>query len=198
MSKMMIMDGKGNGSKCHVGDDNKLRTSAVTRSRFSHAAESDEGGFVTNSGFVALTTTGSFNAMYYIKCVSDTHHIHIEQIRTCSTNTGHHQWKVIKNPTTGTIISDASAGLGSNSTFSSTNTIGKYATVYKASGDAKTLTNGEAIDNWTNKGEMHSTINVDGAYILKKGDSLGLECKPSTAGDACCHLFIFIEKVDHD
>src|SRR6056300_1099407 len=138
----IIEDGTGSGKKASVNANNRLDTFSITETRVADISNRDGRLFILTSDFVALTTTGSFNGMIYLKNTSTDRDMYIDRVRICGTGTSMNamQCRFVKNPTTGTLISDANAGisvasiLGSNEEFTGIN--------YAASGDGKTVTDG--------------------------------------------------------
>lgn len=188
MSELKIKDGTGSGRTAGVNEANRLETEAITITELENRSETEEGAYYLASDFIALTTTASFNGVLYFKNTLE-QEIHIAYIRTCGDMV--QEWKLIKNPTTGTLISDANAGLSNNINFSSNKTL--TADVYSASGDGKTITNGSQIAQLIND-VGHSNTPLEGALILKNGDSVALTCKPAAAGDVCATVLVYIEE----
>ena len=183
-----LKDGTGSGRLAKVNFDNRLEVEAIVFTGLEHISEHQEESFYLASDFVALTTTASFNAIFYVKN-NENKDLHLYNIRSCG-EMGQ-QWKMIKNPTAGTLVSDANAGDNNNINFKSTNVL--EADVYGASGDGKTITDGTQITQWIN-GTGHSTQEVLGAIILAKGDSIALTCKPATAGTVCVNMLVYLEE----
>src|SRR6056300_1234810 len=138
----IIEDGTGTGNKAKVNEQNRVETFSIIESRIADISNRDGKSYILTSDFVALTTTGSFNGMLYLKNTSTERDLYIDRVRVCGTGTSMNamQCRFVKNPTTGTLISDANAGisvasiLGSNEEFTGIN--------YAASGDGKTVTDG--------------------------------------------------------
>lgn len=183
-----IQDGKGSGREAGVTDEGQLEVEAITIPEIAHVSAEHERAWIIATGFVALTTTGSFNGLIYVKNTS-TRPLHIESIRTCSTGSGYTQVKVIKNPTTGTLISEANAAIVTNANLSSTADFGGLG--YTAAGDAKTVTDGSDTTQFTNMSPGHSVQHYQGAVVLGQGDSCALVAKPSAAGDVCSEIVCY-------
>ena len=135
---MFLEDGKGTGYKAQVTEEQRLSVDSIVTSHLAHESQDDGEAFIFASGFISLTTTGAFNGLLYIKCTTSESHFHVSKIRTCSSATGFMQLKIIKNPTTGTLISDANAATTSTLNFGSSKSTSGRADVYSASGDGKT------------------------------------------------------------
>ncbi len=140
---------------------------------------SEEGvAFWLATGFIALSTTGSFNAVFYLKNTSETKNIHIGKLRTCSNQIC--EWKMAHTITAGTLLTDATAALQMNLNVGATTPL--TANVYKGA-DAKTMT-GTEVPTWINN-VGHSQPDFEGSLILKPTSSIGFSVKPAAAGDVC-------------
>jgi hypothetical protein len=187
---MEILDGTGKGYSAKVTNDNRLETFSITEQRVADISLNTGKGFLIASDFVSLTTTASFNGILYIKNTSDLN-LFIDKIRTCSAATGSVQCRLIKNPTTGTLISDANAADKLSSNLGSSEIFGGDA--FAASGDAKTVTDGDNLTQFINRSPGHSIQDYAGSVILQKGNSLAITCKPSASTDLCIEVQCWFE-----
>lgn len=184
---MIITSGTGNEYSAGVNPNNRLETFSIVEDRMADISNRTGESFVLATDFVSLTTTGSFNGLIYVKNNNDKT-LYIQRIRTCSTATGSVQCILISNPTAGTLISDAnlsdqrSANMGSNEVFSN------FGLSYAASGDGKTVTDGDQFSNFINRSPGHSIQEYNGAIILPKGSSIALSAKPSVATTVCVEI----------
>jgi len=138
--------------------------------------------FWTASGFISLTTTGSFSGIYYLKNTHATDFFSVEFLRTC--NLAAAQWQLYRNPTTGTLISAGTTVTPGNANYAD----GTILTGTVLGGaDAQTVTDGAIIAQWIN-GAGHSVQEFKGSLILGPGNSLALTCKPTVATTACVTL----------
>lgn len=183
-----IEDGKGSGRQAAVNSNNKLESQAITIPEIAFLSAEKEQAWIIATGFVALTTTGSFNGLVYLKNTS-TKPLHIETVRSCSDNSGSSQVKIIKNPTTGTLISDANDAVITNANLTSTAEFGGIG--YTASGDGKTITDGTDTTQFINNSPGHSIQQYQGAVVIGQGDSFALVVKPSAAGNVCCEIVCY-------
>lgn len=189
----IIEDGTGSGKKASVNADNRLDTFSVVESRISDISNRDGRSFILTSDFVALTTTGSFNGMIYLKNTSTDRDMFIDRVRICGTGTSMNamQCRFVKNPTTGTLISDANDGisvaanLGSNEDFTGIN--------YAASGDGKTVTDGIQFSQFTIHLPGHTIQEYNGAIIIPGGSAMAIEVKPGAATTACIEVQCWFE-----
>jgi hypothetical protein len=189
----IIEDGTGSGKKAKVNAENRVETFSVIESRISDISNREGKSFILTSDFVALTTTGSFNGMIYIKNTDTSQDLYIDRVRICGTGTSMNamQCRFVKNPTTGTLISDANDGisvaanLGSNEEFAGTN--------YAASGDGKTITDGLQFSQFTIHLPGHTIQEYNGAIIIPGGSSMAIEVKPGAATTACIEVQCWFE-----
>lgn len=161
-----IGDGRGRGNEAGVNDNNKLETQAITIPEIAFLSAEKERAWVIATGFVSLTTTGAFNGLIYVKNTS-TLPLHIETIRSCSNHSGSMQVKLIKNPTTGTLISDANSALVTNANLTSTANFSGVG--YGASGDGKTITDGDDATQFINGSPGHSIQQYQGGCSSRSG-----------------------------
>lgn len=188
-----IEDGTGKGYRAKVDANNRIETFSITESRLADISLRDGESYIITSDFVSLTTTGSFSGMLYIKNTDTDKNLFIDKVRVCGTGTsmGALQCKFYKQPTAGTLISDANAGivipanLGSNNTFSGT--------VYAASADGKTVTDGTQFSQFTIHLPGHTIQEYDGALILPGGFALAIAVQPSYATTACIEVQCWFE-----
>lgn len=188
-----IKDGRGTGSRARVDSNGRVESFSITENRIADISKRVGESFILTSDFISLTTTASFSGMMYIKNTDPDKLLFIDRIRVCGTGSmmGSLQAKIYKNPTTGTLISDANAGitvpsnLGSNVDFSGTN--------YVASGDGKTITNGTQFSQFTIHLPGHTIQDYQGNLIIPGGSSMAIACKPSYATEACIEIQCWFE-----
>jgi hypothetical protein len=131
--------------------------------------------------------------MIYLKNTSTDRDMYIDRVRICGTGTSMNamQCRFVKNPTTGTLISDANDGisvasnLGSNEEFTGIN--------YAASGDGKTVTDGTQFSQFTIHLPGHTIQDYNGAIIIPGGSSMAIEVKPGAATTACIEVQCWFE-----
>ena len=189
-----IRDGAGGEKRARVDNNNRLETFSITESRMADISLRDGTSYIITSDFVSLTTTGSFTGMLYIKNTDSSKNLFIDKVRICGTGTSMNslQTKFYKNPTTGTLISDANNGivvpsnLGSNETFPGL--------VYAASADGKTVTDGTQFSQFTIHLPGHSIQEYDGALIVPGGSSIAIAVQPGVATTACIEVQCWMEK----
>lgn len=140
---------------------------------------SDEGvAFWLATGFIALTTTGSFSGVFYLKNTSEDKRIRIGKLRTCSNQVC--EWKMLHTITAGTLLTDETAAPQMNLLIPSPQPLN--ADVYKGA-DGKTVT-GVEVPTWIN-GVGHSQPDFEGSLSLAPQASIAFAAKPAAAGDVC-------------
>jgi hypothetical protein len=187
---MLIDDGKGDGYKARVDKNKRLHTQSVTETEAIHAAEIGD-AYNLNTGLISITGDAT---LMYIKNNEDQDLI-IEAIAIGSfegiTHSDDPYITLVRNPTGGDLISDATAvSMNQNRNFGSNKTLTADAYKGKVSG---TLTGGNdiAILQVTPGGRSFYTID----FILPKGSSMGVKITANvTSGSAnwygafICHL----------
>ena len=189
-----IIDGTGKGYRARVNSNNRMETFSIIENRIADVSLRDGESFIVTSDFISLTTIGSFNGMLYIKNSDPEKLLFIDKVRICGTGTmmGSIQSKFFKNPTLGTLISEVNPGitmasnLGSNVDFSGE--------CYAASGDGKTVTDGDQFSQFTVHLPGHTIQEYDGMLILPGGASMAIACKPSYATEACIEVQCWFEQ----
>lgn len=189
-----ITDGTGSGYSVKIDAANRIHgisTSATPGQDATDRADS----FNLNSGLVTLTDASEQGVLYLKN--NETRNIHILAIivilgpSTNGVTTDITRIRFIKNPTTGTLISEATAAdTNSNRNFGSSLTLD--ADVFKGDGSA-TITNGTVhIDSLVSPGSRAS-FGID--EILTKGDTIAITYEPNDSNTSMkcmaaivCHL----------
>lgn len=183
-----IEDGTGTGQKAKVNANGELYVLADVVPVIATISSRDEEAYVFASGdFIALTTTNTETGIFHLKNTSTTKILKVYSIRSCADVIN--KWKLYKNSTGGTLISDQSAGSKNNLNISSSNT--PDATVYKGA-EGKTVSGGTMLEHWIND-VGHSTEILDGSLVLGRNDSIELTVEVAAAGDVCCRVFGYYE-----
>lgn len=189
----IIQDGAGRSYSAKVTDSQRLLTKSLTLSEFSNATEIGD-GYNLNTGIITLTAD-SDTAVAFFKYTGSKTFV----LSNIAVGLGTAQGAVsnpakitlIKNPTTGNIISDATAGdMNVNRSFSSTNTLsGNF---YKGAA-GKTFGNGtDAAIFFAGAGSrLFATIDFD----LNQNNSIGISIDPNCdSGFVAYVAFIGFEK----
>lgn len=190
---MKVESGSGNGREAKVGNNNRLFTEAETTPEGVQALKNGD-AYNLNTGIVSISAT---TGMFYLKNNEDKN-LFIEAIVVGTgagsyNTTGEVQIQVTRNPSTGTLIDNATAvSQNANRNFGSAKTLS--ATAYKAAASGNTITDGTdtiLIGHPNAQGRTFATINL----LLEKGNSIGVEVNPNLSSGsincyvaAICHL----------
>ena len=170
---MRIEDGTGKGYEAKVDAAHRVSINGKVQTHSEDATDRAD-SFNINSGLVTLTDA-SVQGVLYIKNNED-RDFHIQSIETklgpstggVATDTCRVQ--VIKNPTTGTLISEATAGdVNSNRNFGSSLVF--TADVFKGDASA-TVTDGTVHIESLLSPNSREIFNID--EVLTKGDSIAI------------------------
>jgi len=192
---MILEDGTGKGYKLQITELNRAETDATTQTRIADISLREEQAYTISTGFISLTTTASYSGVLWIKNTdTEGRDMFIEHIRVCGTGAGTMSMEalqciVYRNPTTGTLISGASAAYKANNNFGSANEFNGVA--YKGV-DANTITNGDWFTQFTTHIPGHSVVDFNDSIILPKNASIGFALKPTDTCEICmevnCHF----------
>jgi hypothetical protein len=175
-----IQDGTGKGFLVKVDSNNRFYTNGVVREEVESAILSGN-GYNINTGLVSITNAGVDNAIFYLKNkgASDIEIYEILIILGTSTGgTGDGTLKVFRNPTTGTIVSNAFAVEANvNRDFGSSAVLDVDA--FKGA-TGSTITNGDAFGSTNRSGS--AVINFTSTpIVLKSGNSIGITWSAATS-----------------
>lgn len=196
---MIIENGVGDATKARVDGNNQLHVFATTENEQNSAAEYGQ-LYNINTGAIALTGSSDSAVLYFKNNeapINGESNIIISTVifgvygRT-ATITDSATATIIRNPTAGTIVDDATAvDMKSNSNFGSSNTLDSL--VYKGA-DGKTLTDGtdHAIVLIPEGRTTAPELNLD----LAKGSSLGIKIDLNTSGGANVYVAIVCYRKD--
>lgn len=180
---MILKDGTGRGYQVKIDSDNRMHTSAVTRQEVERSIYEGD-GYNLNTGLVNITDANSDNAVWYLKN-NDDEDIIVHEILiilgTTTGGTGDGTLKVFRNPTGGTIISNAlPVEALVNRNFSSSNII-EVETYKGATGH--TLTGGVTLGSTNRAGS--AVVNFTSTpFLLAKGNSIGITWAGATGNTA--------------
>jgi hypothetical protein len=177
-----IQDGTGNAYIAKVNSSNRLSTESITLEKSANASFTGD-SYNINTGVITLTSA-SKSAVFYMKNNETTKDLVIDTlvylIGNSTGGTGDMLITVLRNPTTGTIISSPVTMEipGVNRNFSSSKTITGD---FLVGAEAKTITDGDkVIESIFNQSATRAAIGV-GAIILSPGTSIGIEMTPATS-----------------
>lgn len=173
----VIIDGTGKGSRAKVDADFRLHVDSVSRDQDQQSALKGT-SFNINTGTITLTSANE-SGVFYITYTGDEAMIIKEILVIVGTTTGgggDAEVKILRNPTAGTIVSNATnVETNANRDFSSSN---QYPGVVYKGDEGNTLTGGTDFAS-TTRSSFGTVISFDASVIvLKKGNSLGVKYTP--------------------
>jgi hypothetical protein len=203
---MKIESGTGNGKEMRVSEGNRALTSGIAASPRTYAAFTGD-AYNINTGLISISTNAA-NGIIYLKNdespFNGESRIYVQDIAfgigesNGATLTDEAQIKVIKNPTTGTLISDANAvAMKSNNNFGSSQTLSTTTLAYAASATNKTVTDG--TDHALLIASESTTLGVGNRLfatldiVLERGSCMAITYDPghTTAHNVYCALLIW-------
>lgn len=185
---MKIQDGKGTGRQAFVDSKNRLEVHSTVQTEAASVSLDDGLTFIFSHGdYVSMTTLNTETGILHIKNTSTAKVLKIHSIRTCGDVIN--KWKLYKNSTGGTLITDATAGSSQNLNLVSQNSAD--AIVYKGA-DAKTVSGGTMLSHLIN-GIGHSDEVFDGTLILGTNDSIQLTVEVASTSEICCRVIGYFE-----
>lgn len=176
---MNIQDGAGFEYLAKVDSKNRLWSDSISRSQLEFAIL-DGRGFNVSTGGITLTTDGE-SAVGYFKYTGKKAIVIKEILVILGASTGGSgvgTITLLKNPTTGTIITNAvNVSAVGNRDFSSSTLL--LADAYKgAEGD--TFTNGDNFAITSRDASFSGIVAFDAApIVLRKGNSIGVKFQPA-------------------
>jgi len=186
-----IRDGTGSTSTAKVTVNNQLSVASDAMPRAGRACFDGFLHAITTGPSLALTTTGSYNGLLYILNTSPTP-IYIWAVELFATVAS--RWQVVKNPTTGTLISAGTTVTATNMNFA--NTYSLAATIKKGAADGQTITDGTSLV-YLGRPAYDSARSLDGnLIILGQSDSVAFLCRPSASCDATVSVSVSQEDLD--
>ena len=169
-----IQDGTGRGYLAKVDSENRLHTQTVNIAKEENASL-DGLAYNLNTGIITLTNASTKNAVMYIKNNEDYDMVIVQLIYQTGASTGGSGdvlVDVVRDPTSGTIVSGATAvEISANRNFGSSRVIS--ATAYKG-GTGLTLTDGTKFFETIMSTATQRVAIVAGAIVLPKGSSIGI------------------------
>jgi len=197
---MRLEDGNGTGYQQHVDKNKQAHTFCITETESNSAVEKGL-AYNVNTGIIALTGS-SDSAILYFKNneapINGEADLVIDSIviginTRSATITESAIATIIRNPTAGTIVSNATAvDMNGNANFGSSNTLDSL--IYKGS-DGYTLTDGDDYAKVLCKSDDRTTIpelNID----LPKGSAIGIKLDLNTSGGANVYAAIICHRKD--
>ena len=195
----MIEDGVGTGKRAKVNTKNRLVTESVTFDREDDAISSGV-GYQLTSGQVSYTSGGTPVGVFYMKNEEDVDVVLdrvVIMLGTATGATGDWFHRIIRNPTGGTLISNAVPGGISNSNHGSANILNGGTSIYKGV-EGDTITGGSGVSL-----PLHVTSNRILFPIgrrIPKNSSFAIEITPPAGISAAlsvtvCHVFVDVNQL---
>ena len=190
----MIEDGVGSGKRAQVNSKNRIVVEAVTFDREDDAISSGV-GYQLTSGQVAYTSGGTPAGVFYMENKEDVDVVLdrvVLMIGSATGATGDWFHRIIRNPTGGTLISNAVPGGISNSNHGSANLLNGGSSIFKGL-ESDTVTGGSGVA---------LPVQVQSNRILfpigrriPKNQSFAIEITPPVGTTAAisvtvCHVFV--------
>jgi len=183
---VIIEDGKGSSVKAEVDANNRLVVKTSKPIAFN-SLNSQEAYDFSTSDFISITSADTETGIMYLKNNEATKDLFIDSIRTCANQI--HKVILYKNPTGGTLISNASTAAATNLNFNSNNT--PTALYYKGA-EGYTVTGGSVMSQHIND-VGHSATGYNDALIIGPGDSIALTFELAAAGDCCVRIISYFQ-----
>lgn len=198
---MKVEDGSGDGFSAKVDRLHRLHVDSVTFNRAELEVELGN-GFNVNTGIMNLTTANKSGLLYFKNLEDDPVVITalFYLFGDSNVSAGEVLVTVLRNPTTGTVITDAvdAEMAGVNRNFGSNKELN--ADVYKG-GEGKTFTNGDKVlESIFADGPNRYPLNV-GDIVLPKGSSIGFDLTPpsgNTSMNTEIGFSLFIDTLAED
>lgn len=179
----IIEDGSGSGYSAKVDANNRIHAKSVSVSTQGNSSENGD-HYNINTGDITLTS-GCESSVLYIKNNEDRDLIVTDIIYLLGNSTGGSgdmQVAIFRNPTVGTVVSDASnVEMKANKNFGSPKTL--IADAYKG-GEGKTLTNGTVAYRSRLGGASQTYVIKSGDLVLTKGTSVGIKVTPPSGNSS--------------
>ena len=175
---IIIKDGTGTGNTVKVNSNNRLFVNAITLAEDTAKAQEGE-AFLMITGAINLTSDNESAVIYFQN--QEERDVVVDGIglqtsfATGSATTSLGTIILVRNPTGGTIISDAVDGLVTNRNYGSNNLLS--ANGYKG-GEGKTMTGG--VESLVGVTTYVGGLVLEEPIILPKGSSFGIKVTPPT------------------
>jgi hypothetical protein len=179
-----IIDGTGSGQRVLVDNNNQLHTFSVTETEQKQAAELGN-EYNVNTGTIAFSTNSSTRTtLVYLKNDEDEDYIITALAiglgtRSATVSDAANVY-IVRNPTSGTTITNANAvDMKSNTNFGSNKTLKSTTLVYKgADGEGATSGGTDHGILYMSDGRLFASLNIE----LPKGSSVAIEFDGNTSG----------------
>ena len=173
MSEVRIKDGT-TGRIAKVSDESRLTTVSITETEIHHAIELGH-GWNMETGYLTLTDANASDVLYLKNTGTGIMHVDLYVVlaKASTGGSGDLLVEVLRNPTAGTVISDATDANPVNMNFASSNT---PKGLYYKGGQGKTLTGHD--NSFVSKTTADNRLLLGVVTILPQGASLGVRITP--------------------
>lgn len=199
----VIENGVGTRRPARVDEEFRLHVNSLSFDLIQARAESGDSYIastynVANSpdGVVALTAAAGYQGVLYIQNNHADKEFHVSKLSISGDTAGHIDIKFIKNPTTGTLISDANTGAMENTNFESPSTF--TGNIYVASAAAKTVTDGSHYMQFTSPAPGTLPLDMESGTILNTTRSIAVMVKVSVDMNVGLSVIGFYEDEGHE
>lgn len=195
----IIKDGTGKGYSAKIDSGNNLHTVSIQETKIQNAV-SEGNAYNINTGEIALTSSTESAVLYFKNNESPLNSesgISIDTIIVGVLDGGtvgnDCKITILKNPTAGTIVSNATAvDMNQNRNFGSSNTLDSLA--YKGA-EGYTFTDGEDFGIVYQSQGSRAVIPID--VILEKGNSIGVKIDTNTnSGTTNVYAALVLHRID--
>lgn len=196
---MILEDGTGTGRKAGIDINNQLHAFAISESNVEDAVRKGN-AYNINTGWIDLTSSTASGVLYFKNNESPSNGesaISIDAIAIGlddqGTTSGVSDIVILRNPTAGTIISNAvDVDSNVNRDFGSSNTLSSLA--YKGV-EGDTLTGGSSFDTFGQQPGTRAILDTN--IILRKGSSIGITIDTQTSsGTTRAYVALILHRVD--
>ena len=190
-----IIDGTGSGKRAKVDNNNRLFVHSISETISENASQGGD-AYNINTGTVTLTNDTETPVLYF-KNIGD-NDIQVSAIGYLLGNstggTGNVNLRVLKNPTGGTIISDAiDVAIKENKNAGSSNQIDANAYV---GATGKTITGGTDFYISLLAGAARPYVIATGNVVLPTGASIAVQVTPQS-GNTSMDLQVFLSVTEY-
>jgi hypothetical protein len=179
---MKLEDATGSSYGAKVNANNHLATYATTESNLQVAGFNGN-AYNINTGPIALTGTGDSALLYFQNDEVDDYIVTAVEVgigTLSATITDSALITVIRNPTGGDLISDATAAsIVANSNFGSANTFSATTLIYKGK-DGGTITGGADHAQFYATGGLRATAELN--IVIPRSSSIAIKIDLNTSG----------------
>jgi len=179
-----IKDGTGTGKVAKVTDENRIETASIVEDENAHACVLGD-KYNINTGDITLTDAAETTVLYIKN--NETNDLvitsFIYNLGATTSGTGDVKINIIRNPTTGDIVTNASAVEAvSNQNFGSSETF--TGDVYKGATADAVVTDGAISVSTRSASNTGRIVIALGAMIVPKGSSVALNYTPPASNSS--------------